>query len=64
VQTFSNFSVNFHAPVIFNFNIESVSRKVAICFPAFSSNDVNTSSFCQLASHSFLTFSAGPKYLL
>jgi len=60
VQTPINISTNFHAPVIFNYNIESVSQKAAICFPAFNSKYVNTSSFGQVASHTFLTFSAGP----
>jgi len=40
--------------------IESVCQKAAICFTAFNSKYVNTSSFRQVASHSFLTFSAGP----
>jgi len=62
VQTFINYSVNFHTPVIFNFNTESVSQKVAICFPAFNSKYVNTSSSRQVAYHSFLTFSAGSMY--
>jgi len=60
VQTLINYSVNFHAPIIFNFNIESVSQKAAICFPYFNSKYVNTSSSRQVASHSYLTFSAGP----
>jgi len=61
VQTLINYSVNFHAPIIFNFIIESVSQKAAICLPAFNSKYVNTHSFRQVASHSFLTLSAGSK---
>jgi len=60
VQAFINYSVNFHAPVIFNFNIEGVSQKAAICFPAFNSKFENTSLFRQVASHRLLTFSAEP----
>jgi len=52
--------VTFHALIIFNFDIESVSQKAAICLPAFNLKYVNTSSFRQVASHSFLTFSAEP----
>jgi len=48
----------FSCTYYFQFNIESFSQKAAIRFPAFNSKYVNTSSFRQVVSHSFLTFSA------